>query len=97
MTLYLIFRYLINLFEFIFCISGLDFPSYLLQIDKEMLRKKLTSRLMESKWGSTTESLDVTLNVQQAESTRDALAKGLYSKLFDFLVQVRLLTIRFKG
>ena len=44
---------------------------------------------MESKWGSTTETLDVILNVQQAESTRDALAKGLYSKLFDFLVQVQ--------
>ncbi len=43
---------------------------------------------MESKWGSATETLDVTLNVTQAESTRDALAKGLYSKLFDYLVQV---------
>jgi myosin-1 len=50
--------------------SGLDFPSFLLQVDKEHLRKKLTSRIMESKWGSSTETLDVTLNVQQAESTR---------------------------
>ena len=44
---------------------------------------------MESKWGPSTETLDVTLNAQQAESTRDALAKGLYSRLFDYLVKVR--------
>jgi len=64
-------------------------PSYLLQVDKELMRKKLTSRIMESKWGASTETVDVTLNVQQAESTRDALAKGLYSRLFDYLVKVR--------
>jgi myosin heavy subunit len=44
---------------------------------------------MESKWGSTTERLDVTCNVQQSEATRDALAKGIYSRLFDYLVKVR--------
>ena len=66
----------------------LDFPAFLLQIDKSELGTKLTSRVMESVWGGKTERTDVTLNVQQAEATRDALAKGLYARLFDFLVDV---------
>ena len=66
----------------------LDFPAFLLQIDKSELGTKLTSRIMESVWGGKTERTDVTLNVQQAEATRDALAKGLYARLFDFLVEV---------
>ena len=68
----------------------LDFPAFLLQIDKSELGTKLTSRVMESVWGGKTERTDVTLNVQQAEATRDALAKGLYARLFDFLVEVRI-------
>ena len=71
------------------CLSlVLDYPAYLLQVNKAALAKKLTSRVMESKWGAQTEVLDVTCNVQQAESTRDALAKGIYARLFDYLVQV---------
>lgn len=42
---------------------------------------------MDSRWGGRSESIDVTLNVEQATYTRDALAKGLYSRLFDFLVE----------
>ena len=43
---------------------------------------------MESKWGSQSEKITVANNVQQAEATRDSLAKGLYTRLFDFLVNV---------
>ncbi|XP_052123606.1 unconventional myosin-Ie isoform X1 [Frankliniella occidentalis] len=67
--------------------SALDWPAYLLGIDKTLLESKLTSRLFESKWGTKDESVNVTLNVEQAIYTRDALAKGVYAKLFDYLVQ----------
>nr|XP_035921957.1 unconventional myosin-If [Halichoerus grypus] len=65
----------------------LAFPAYLLGIDSRRLQEKLTSRKMDSRWGGRSESIDVTLNVEQAAYTRDALAKGLYARLFDFLVE----------
>lgn len=42
---------------------------------------------MESRWGGKSEILDVTMNVEQATYTRDALSKALYARMFDFLVQ----------
>ncbi|XP_031432344.1 myosin IEb [Clupea harengus] len=66
----------------------LAFPAYLLGIDQEGLKNKLTSRIMDSKWGGKTETIAVTLNREQASFTRDALSKALYSRLFDFLVDV---------
>ncbi|XP_048828900.1 unconventional myosin-Ie-like [Brienomyrus brachyistius] len=65
----------------------LAFPAFLLGIDQTRLKEKLTSRKMDSKWGGQSESIDVTLNVEQACYTRDALAKALYTRLFDFLVE----------
>ena len=78
---------LFNAVFFLF-ISVLDYPCNLLQIDKEFLATKLTSRVMKTTWGGKTEEVVVTNNIQQAESTRDALAKGIYSRIFDFLVEV---------
>ncbi|XP_033341895.2 unconventional myosin-Ie [Megalopta genalis] len=65
----------------------LEFPAYLFQISTEQLAHKLTSREFESKWGGQAESVDVTLNVEQALYTRDALAKDIYARLFDYLVK----------
>ncbi|XP_068108581.1 unconventional myosin-Ie-like [Hyperolius riggenbachi] len=65
----------------------LAFPSYLLGIDQSRLQEKLTSRKMDSKWGGKSEVIDVTLNVEQACFTRDALSKALYTRLFDYLVE----------
>uniref|UniRef100_A0A8C9SHQ9 Osteoclast-stimulating factor 1 n=1 Tax=Scleropages formosus TaxID=113540 RepID=A0A8C9SHQ9_SCLFO len=65
----------------------LAFPSFLLGIDQTGLKEKLTSRKMDSKWGGKSESIDVTLNVEQACYTRDALSKALHARVFDFLVE----------
>ncbi|NWS60894.1 MYO1F protein, partial [Chunga burmeisteri] len=67
--------------------DSLAFPAYLLGIDQDRLNEKITSRKMDSKWGGRSESITVTLNVEQAAYTRDALAKGLYARVFDFLVE----------
>ncbi|XP_048471683.1 unconventional myosin-Ie [Rhincodon typus] len=64
----------------------LAFPAFLLGIDQERLKEKLTSRKMDSKWGGRSESINVTLNVEQACYTRDALSKALHARIFDYLV-----------
>ncbi|XP_061452003.1 unconventional myosin-Ie isoform X1 [Rhineura floridana] len=64
----------------------LAFPAFLLGINQDRLREKLTSRQMDSKWGGKSESINVTLNVEQACYTRDALAKALHARVFDYLV-----------
>uniref|UniRef100_A0A8C7ZTH1 Osteoclast-stimulating factor 1 n=1 Tax=Oryzias sinensis TaxID=183150 RepID=A0A8C7ZTH1_9TELE len=65
----------------------LAFPAFLLGIDQNRLKEKITSRKMDSKWGGTKESIDVTLNVEQACYTRDALSKALHARVFDYLVE----------
>ena len=73
---------------FYFCPPDLAYPSYLFGIREDQLKNKLLSRIMDTKWGSKSEKIELTLNVSQAAYTRDALSKSIYSRLFDYLVQV---------
>ncbi|KAI8809341.1 myosin IF [Cladochytrium replicatum] len=66
----------------------LAFPGYLLGVSEELLNEKITSRVMTTGgFGRRSSAYQVPLNVQQASNTRDALAKALYSRLFDWIVQ----------
>ncbi|CAK5075764.1 unnamed protein product [Meloidogyne enterolobii] len=62
----------------------LQFPAFLLGITPEAI-KNLTRRQLQSKWGKNIEQVEVRHNKEQAAYTRNAWAKALYSKLFEFL------------
>ncbi|XP_056300622.1 myosin IEb [Pseudoliparis swirei] len=69
------------------CLSPvLAFPSFLLGVPQDGLCSKLTSRMIDSKWGGKSESIAVTMSTEQACFSRDALSKALHTRLFDFLV-----------
>lgn len=68
--------------------SELIYPAFLFEVEQNYLQSKLTSRRFDSKWGAQSDTIDVTLNVEQALYARDALAKGIYARLFDYLVKV---------
>ena len=67
--------------------SVTDFVAYLLQVDAQILIKALVERIMETSHGMKRGSVyHVPLNVVQANAVRDALAKGIYNNLFDWIV-----------
>lgn len=68
--------------------SVLDFVAYLLEVDPTHVNTALTSRIVETSRGGRRGSVyQVPLNVTQAMAVRDALAKGIYFNLFDWIVQ----------
>lgn len=68
--------------------SVVDFVAYLLEVDSAQVNKALTIRLMETARGGRRGSVyEVPLNRVQASAVRDALAKGIYFNLFDWIVE----------
>ncbi|KAF2459838.1 P-loop containing nucleoside triphosphate hydrolase protein [Lineolata rhizophorae] len=67
--------------------SVVDFVAYLLEVDPAHVNKALTTRVVETSRGGRRGSVyDVPLNPAQAGAVRDALAKGIYFNMFDWIV-----------
>ncbi|KAJ2671677.1 class II myosin [Coemansia sp. RSA 1085] len=64
-----------------------NFLAYLLESTPELVQKVLISRTIETSRGNRRGSVyDVPLNIAQAQSARDGLAKAIYDRLFDWIV-----------
>lgn len=67
--------------------KSLEIASSLLGIDATELRQALESRVMQSSRGGVKGTvIMVPLKVYEANNARDALAKAVYSNLFDYIV-----------
>ncbi|KAI8323817.1 hypothetical protein GQ54DRAFT_332221 [Martensiomyces pterosporus] len=65
----------------------IQFVAYLLEANQDMVSKALISRTIETSRGGRRGSIyDVPLNIAQAQSARDGLAKAIYDRLFDWIV-----------
>ncbi|CCG23891.1 Myo5 Class I myosin [Candida orthopsilosis Co 90-125] len=68
--------------------SVTNFVAYLLDVNPEILKKAIIERTIETSHGMKRGSTyHVPLNIVQATAVRDALAKGIYNNLFDWIVE----------
>uniref|UniRef100_A0A182N0G4 Myosin motor domain-containing protein n=1 Tax=Anopheles dirus TaxID=7168 RepID=A0A182N0G4_9DIPT len=69
--------------------ASLNVTARLIGVDPSELRQALMSRVMKSKGGGIKGTvIMVMLKVYEANNARDALAKALYSRLFDYIVSL---------
>lgn len=75
-----------------------NFIAYLTQVEYEALNRALTVRIMETQRGGRRGSVyEVPLNVNQASAVRDALAKSIYERLFEWIVTRVNLSLQARG
>ncbi|KAF2675074.1 myosin IC heavy chain [Microthyrium microscopicum] len=78
--------------------SVVDFVAYLMEVQADHVDKALTERIVETSRGGRRGSVyNVPLNPAQATSVRDALAKGIYFNLFDWIVQRVNVSLKARG
>ena len=71
----------------VICVD-LQAPCAYFGIQTEYLRTKLISKRLEFKEQEGMKQVDQTFTVDKAIFTRDALAKSIYARIFDHLIQV---------
>jgi myosin heavy subunit len=71
-----------------FC-PDLQAPCAYFGIQIEYLKTKLISKRLEFKEHQENKQVDQTFTVDKAIFTRDALAKSVYSRIFDYLIHVK--------
>jgi len=78
--------------------SVIDFVAYLLEVQADAVDKAVTERILETSRGGRRGSVyHVPLNPAQASSVRDALAKGIYFNLFDWIVERVNVSLKARG
>ena len=71
----------------------LQAPCAYFGIQVDYLKTKLISKRLEFKEHSENKQVDQTFTVDKAIFTRDALAKSIYSRIFDYLIHVKRILI----
>ncbi|KAL5010725.1 hypothetical protein ScPMuIL_013030 [Solemya velum] len=78
--------------------GNLSVAATLLAVDKDELKDSLISRVMQTtKGGVKGTVIKVPLKVYEAQNARDALAKSVYSRMFDYIVLLVNQAIPFKS